>query len=267
MKANGADLHVEDSGGTGPSIVFSHGLLWSASMWRFQVAALRGRFRCIAWDHRGQGKSEVTRSGYDMDTLTADAIALIEQLRAAPVHFVGLSMGGFVGMRIAARRPDLLRSLVLMETASDAEPWSSRPRYAAMSFLTRFVGTRPFVPTVMKIMFGPAFLADPARAALRDELAQEIVGEQLVGMRRALSGVIRRKAVDPAELSRIRAPTLVISGEQDGAVVPARSRRTAEQIPGAKFLGIPRAGHTSSLEEPEAVNRALLDFWASLPQG
>ena len=266
MRVNGADLHVEDSGGSGPAIVFSHGLLWSTGMWRFQMEAFRDRFRCIAWDHRGQGKSEVTRSGYDMDTLTGDAIALIGHLRVAPVHFVGLSMGGFVGMRIAARRPELLRSLALLETASDAEPWTSRPRYAAMSFLTRFVGTRPFVPTVMKIMFGPAFLADPSRAALRDELAREILGEQLVGMRRAVAGVIRRKPVAGAELSRIRAPTLVISGEQDSAVVPERSRRTAHRIHGAKFVSIPRAGHTSALEEPEAVNRALLQFWSSLPQ-
>lgn len=266
MKVNGADLHVEDSGGTGPAIVFSHGLLWSTSMWRFQVEAFRGRYRCIAYDHRGQGKSEVTRSGYDMDTLAADAAALIGQMHAAPAHFVGLSMGGFVGMRVAARHPELVRSLVLMETAGDAEPWRSAPKYAAMSFLTRFFGTRPFLPKVMKIMFARPFLADPARAALRQELEREILGEQLVGMRRAVSGVIRRKAVSPGELARIHAPTLVISGEQDTAVVPARSRRTASQIPGAKFVSIPRAGHTSSIEEPEAVNRALREFWASLPQ-
>ena len=90
MKIRGADLHVEDTGGKGPLIVFSHGLLWSTSMWRFQVAAFRDCYRCIAWDHRGQGKSEVTASGYDMDTLTDDAASLIEQLGAAPAHFVGL---------------------------------------------------------------------------------------------------------------------------------------------------------------------------------
>ena len=266
MKINGADLHVEDSGGSGPAIVFSHGLLWSTSMWRFQVAEFRRMYRCIAYDHRGQGKSEVTRSGYDMDTLAADAAALIGQLHAAPAHFVGLSMGGFVGMRIAARRPELLSSLVLMETASDREPWRSRPRYAVMSFLTRFFGTRPFVPAVMKIMFAPPFLDDPARAALRDEMVHQIAGEQLVGMRRAVSGVTRREGVSAGELARIRLPTLVISGELDRAVTPARSRRTAARIAGAKFVSIPRAGHTSALEEPEAVNKALRDFWGSLPQ-
>jgi len=266
VKVNGADLHVVDSGGSGPAIVFSHGLLWSTAMWRFQLAEFGGRYRCIAYDHRGQGKSEVTRSGYDMDTLASDAAALISQLHAAPAHFVGLSMGGFVGMRIAARRPELLRSLVLMETASDREPWRSRPKYAAMNFFTRFVGTKPFVPVVMKILFAQPFLTDPERAALRSEMEQELAGERLTGMRRAVSGVTARKGVSATELAKIRAPTLVISRELDSAVVPARSRRTASQIPGAKFVTIPRAGHTSALEEPEAVNRALRDFWGSLPQ-
>jgi pimeloyl-ACP methyl ester carboxylesterase len=134
-----------------------------------------------------------------------------------------------------------------------------------MRFLTRFVGTKPFVPTVMKIMFAPPFLRDAARAELRAEMMREIAGEQLVGLRRAVSGVTRRKGLSRAELARIHVPTLVVSGEMDTAVTPARSRRTAAQIPGAKFVTIPRAGHTSSIEEPEAVNQALRDFWGPLP--
>ncbi len=264
VNVNGVRLHVEDTGGALPAVVFSHGLLWSTKLWRFQMEAFRGRYRCIAYDHRGQGKSEVTASGYDMESLTEDAAALVGQLVVAPVHFVGLSMGGFVGMRLAARRPELLRSLALVETANDTEPRRNIPKYAAMSFLTRFLGVRPFVPAIMKIMFGKTFLADPARAALRDELVAELVGNDVVGMRRAVRGVITRKGVDPAELAKIRTPTLVASGEEDAAVVAARSRRMASQIPGARFVSLPRAGHSSSLEEPEALNRALEEFWKSL---
>jgi pimeloyl-ACP methyl ester carboxylesterase len=99
-------------------------------MWRFQVAAFRDRFRCVAWDHRGQGRTEVTDTGYDMDTLADDAAALVAVLGIAPVHFVGLSMGGFVGMRVAARRPELIRSLALMgppPTPSPSAPCRSTP--------------------------------------------------------------------------------------------------------------------------------------------
>jgi len=264
VRVDGAELHVEDTGGTGPAVVFSHGLLWSTAQWRFQVAAFRDRYRCIAYDHRGQGKSAVATSGYDMDTLTGDAAGIIGQLGVGPVHFVGLSMGGFVGMRLAARRPELVRSLALLDTASDAEPLLNRPKYAAMGALAQMVGTRPFVPAVMKIMFARPFREDPARADLRESLVRELLGNDTTGMRRAVGGVISRKPVEPAELSRIRAPTLVISGAEDSAVVPARSRRTASQIPGARFVSIPRAGHSSSVEEPQAVNQALEAFWRSL---
>jgi 3-oxoadipate enol-lactonase len=263
MKLNGAELHVEDSG-KGPAVLFSHGLLWSTAMWRFQVAAFRDRYRCIAYDHRGQGKSEVTASGYDMDTLTEDAAALIGQLGVAPVHFVGVSMGGFVGMRLAARRPELVRSLALIGTASDEEPLLNRPRYAAMAAMAQVVGVRPFVPKVMSIMFARPFREDPARAELREGFGRELLANDTTGARRAVGGVIWRKPLSAAELSRIRAPTLVVAGEQDSAVVPVRSRRTAERIAGARFVSVPRAGHTAPVEEPETVNRALEDFWKSL---
>src|SRR4051812_6790542 len=264
VKINGADLHVEDTGGPGRAVLFSHGLLWSTAMWRYQMEVFRDRYRCIAWDHRGQGQSEVTARGYDMDALTADAVALIEALGVAPVHFVGLSMGGFVGMRIAARRPELLRSLVLMETASDREPRRNIPKYAAMNFLAGFFGTGPFVPSVMKIMFGRSFLNDPSREELRADLRRQLLANDVAGMRRAVNGVITRKPLTDNELGNIRVPTLVLSGGEDAAVIPARSMRTAARIPGAKFLGIPRAGHSACLEEPNAVNRALADFWDSL---
>jgi pimeloyl-ACP methyl ester carboxylesterase len=95
------------------TVFFGHGLLFSAWMCHQQIAALRAQFRCVAIDWRGQGESSPSDRSYDMDTLTDDALALIESLGVAPVHYVGLSMGGFVGLRIAARRGEVLRSLVI----------------------------------------------------------------------------------------------------------------------------------------------------------
>jgi pimeloyl-ACP methyl ester carboxylesterase len=254
MQVNGAELHVEDTGGTGPAVVFSHGLLWSTRMWRFQIEALRGRFRCIAYDHRGQGQSEVTASGYDMETLTQDAAALIESLGVAPVHFVGLSMGGFVGMRLGARRPEMLRTLALVETAADGEPLYNVPKYQAMSLLSSVVGIRPFVPMIMKIMFGRSFLADPSKVVLRQQMRDELLGMDVRGMRRALDGVIFRKPF----AETVRVPTMVVSGEEDVAVKPVRSRKLCDLIPGARWLSLPKAGHTSAIEQPEALTSALL---------
>ncbi|HTY28094.1 MAG TPA: alpha/beta hydrolase, partial [Mycobacterium sp.] len=104
-----------------PTIVFGHGLLFSGWLFHPQIAVLREMYRCVAIDWRGQGKSSAAERGYDMDTLASDAIALIESLELAPVHYVGLSMGGMIGQRIAARRSELVRSLTLLDTSAGPE--------------------------------------------------------------------------------------------------------------------------------------------------
>lgn len=175
-------------------------------------------------------------------------------------------MGGFVGLRLAAYRPALLRSLTLIASAADPEPPRNVPKYRAMLLGARAVGMGPFVPSVMRIMFGEAFLRDPARAAERDALRARLAALDVRATARATEGVIRRRGVGHL-LAGIRTPTQVIAGEGDTAVVPARQRRTAEGIAGARFVSIARAGHTTTLEEPAAVTAALEGFFAAVEAG
>jgi pimeloyl-ACP methyl ester carboxylesterase len=200
-----------------------------------------------------------------MDTLADDAAALIEALGAAPCHFAGLSMGGFIGMRLAARRPELIRSLILMETSADPEPQENIPRYRQLGSAARLIGLRPVAGRVMPVMFGRTFMTDPARAAERREWQRRMAGNNRVGILRALDGVIARQGVYE-EIDRISAPTLVIVGDEDVATVPAKAERIAGRIPGARLVTIPHAGHTSTVEQPAAVNAAIAEFLASLPQ-
>lgn len=160
---NRTELWYEDSGGSNSVILFSHGLLLSTRQFDPQVTALRDRYRCVAYDHRGQGRSAPSDlRSIDMETLTADAIGLMEALRLAPVHFCGHSMGGFVGMRLAARRPELVRSLILLDTSADAEPPENVRRFRRMSWIARYLGTSLVIDGTMKIMFGHSTLANPA---------------------------------------------------------------------------------------------------------
>ena len=203
VTANGAQLHYTEAGSGPECVVFSHGLLWSGEMFAAQVEALSGQYRCIAYDHRGQGQSEITAGGYDMDNLARDAAALLEALSASPCHWVGLSMGGFVGMRLAARQPWLIRSLTLLDTAADPEPGHRKELRRAMGYLSRVVGFRPFLGEAMRAMFGAPFLADPARAAQREELRERLAKVRAAGGSRALFAVIDRKGVED-ELGKIR---------------------------------------------------------------
>lgn len=259
IRCNGVELAVEDSGGSGTTVLFSHGLLYSLRMWDAQIAALRSHFRCIAYDHRGQGQSETPLTGLDMDTLTDDAAALIAQLGIGPVHFVGLSMGGFVGMRLAARRPELVRSLALLDTSARPLPPENVRRYRLMEWIARWIGLWPVVGRVMAIMHGESARQDPARAEDLRRWRQHLLRLDRVSTPRAVDGVLQAEDVLPL-LSRIRCPTLVMVGEEDTALVPARSEEIAAGIPGARLVRIPRAGHMSPIDAPEAVTTALRAF-------
>jgi pimeloyl-ACP methyl ester carboxylesterase len=258
---NGTTLHFEDTGGAGEPILFSHGLLWSTALFAPQVAAFRDRFRCVAYDHRGQGRSaDDRRKVIDMDLLTDDAVALIDALGLGRVHFCGLSMGGFVGMRLAARHPRCVRSLILCDTSAEPEPPENAPKYKRMNWAARWLGPRVVVPQVMPILFGRTALTDPARAAERREWQARLNGNRR-SIWRAVNGVILREPV-LAELPKITAPTLVIVGNEDVATVPAKAQRIASGIPNARLVVVPEAGHSSTVENPAAVNAAIEAFLA-----
>jgi pimeloyl-ACP methyl ester carboxylesterase len=264
LQVNGAELFYDERGSGSETVVFAHGLLFDGRMFDAQVAALAGRFRCLTFDFRGQGRSAVTPDGYDMDTLAEDAAALIAALGAAPCHFVGLSMGGFVGLRLASRRPELLRSLALVDSSADPEPAENLPRYRLLNTIARWLGLRVVAGRVMPIVFGRSFLRDPARREVRELWRQRIVSRDRRGITRAVPGVIYRDGVQD-ELPGIRVPTLILVGEEDVATPRERSERMRAAIPGAELVVVPRAGHSAPIENPEAVTAALAELLARRP--
>jgi pimeloyl-ACP methyl ester carboxylesterase len=258
LRVNGAELYHEDTGGPGEPVVFAHGLLWSGWLFHPQVADLRDRCRCVTFDFRGQGRSELTPDGYDMDTLAADAAALIEALGLGPCHLVGLSMGGFVAMRLAARRPELVRSLALLSTSADREPLWNRLSLLALRLTARGLSLRLAMWRAKAVMFGPRFLSDPARTEFREACYRQLLTNRPAGVYRAARGVAAREPVH--EIERIKAPTLVLVGEDDAVTKPEASRRIAARVPGATLVSLPGVGHTPTLEAPAQVSEALREL-------
>jgi pimeloyl-ACP methyl ester carboxylesterase len=170
-------------------------------------------------------------------------------------------MGGFVAMRVAARNPELIRSLVLLETSSDPEPLENIGRYRLLTRVVRLLGARVVKSRVGPIMLGQTILADRAR---RGEVARFV---DLMSRRRdiwrAVNGVIDRAGIHD-ELAKISAPTLVVVGDEDVATPVPRAEKIVAAIRGAQLTHIPRAGHSSPVEEPEAVTAALVSFLQAL---
>ncbi|KAA9159630.1 alpha/beta fold hydrolase [Amycolatopsis acidicola] len=255
IEVNGAALAYTDTGPRGaPAVLFGHGLLFGGWMFGPQVEALSDRFRCVTIDWRGQGDSPPARGGYDMDTLTGDAVALIDALGLAPVHWVGLSMGGFVGQRIAVRHGELLRTLTLLDTSAEAEDPAKAHDYKLLALVQRVFGIRPVLGRVTPLLFGPGAPADAV-----GEWRRRIARANRAALRQAVLGVANRKAVTH-ELGRITVPALVVAGAEDRAIPPAESARMADGIAGARLEVVENCGHSSTLEQPAEIVRLLTTF-------
>jgi 3-oxoadipate enol-lactonase len=268
VTANDVEVNITDSGPPpgrpdAPIVVMGHGLLFSTTMWRFQIEALRSSYRCVAVDWRGQGATPATAGGYDMDTLYADLVGVIEDLDVGPVHYAGLSMGGFIGQRLAARRPDLVRSLTLIDTSAGPEDPEKVSRYRLLASIYGVVGMRPLLGQVAPIMFSRPFLATPTGTQVVEIWTGEVRRQNRRGTKAAIRGVTERVPVID-EIGAITAPTLVIVGSGDVATPIAKAEAIAAAIPGARLEVLVGAGHVSTLEAPDEVNDLMTTFLDSV---
>ena len=172
-------------------------------------------------------------------------------------------MGGFIALRLAIRRPDLLKSLMLLETSADPEPKENIGQYRLLSLVTRWFGLGIVAGRVMPIMFGEKFLNDPVRKNQKEEWRKRLIANHRIGITRALKGVITRSGVYD-QIDKISVPTLIIVGARDTATPLEKAERMHARIQGSNLVIIPGAGHTSTVEEPDAVNLALEKFLGDL---
>lgn len=242
MLADGA-LHVQVTGPeAAPAVVFANSLGTDLRLWDRVLPLLPPDLRYVRYDKRGHGLSLQT-DGQRITDHAQDAIAVIEQIARGPVVFVGLSIGGLIGQVVADQRPDLLRALVLSNTAAKlgtAESWQAR--IDAVTAL----GIEGIADAVMERWFAPAFRATPDLALWRAMLTRT-PAKGYTAACTALATADQRGAT-----AGLRLPTLVLAGDMDGASPSAVVRQTADLIPGAQFHEIPGAGHLPPVETPAA---------------
>jgi pimeloyl-ACP methyl ester carboxylesterase len=242
-----------------PAIVLWHSLLFDGGMWRYQIEPLAELGRVVSFDGPGHGKSEVPPPFSLEDNADAMLDALGE-LRIDKAVFVGLSWGGMVAMRMAVQHPSRVAALALLDTSAAPELRAKAVKYRIfVSFTRRFGLPKQLADAqILPLMFSDRMLAEHPEVAER--FVRTVNGYPREGTARAaLAVVIHRKDIVP-KLGAIRVPTLVVCGRQDRAIDPARSEEIAARIPGARLVWIEAAGHVSALEQPAAVNAALVPF-------
>ena len=238
-------IHHE-SAGDGPPVLMGSSLGTSLHMWDEQLP-LAERFRLIRYDHRGHGQSAAPPGPYEIADLAGDVL----ELGAGRTHYVGLSIGAMIGMWLAANAPERIDRLVLICTSAQLGPPSMWQDRAAKVLAAG--SAEPVADAVVDRWLTPAFAAEhpDARAKLRAMLtAADPAGYA------ACCGAIERMDLR-AELGRITAPTLVISGADDLATPVEHQRLIAEAIPGARHEILSPAAHVAAVEQAGAVNRLI----------
>jgi 3-oxoadipate enol-lactonase len=248
--------HVVDGPADAPPLVLAGSLGSTLEMWRPQVDALAGRFRVIRLDHRGHGGSPVPPGPYAMPDLAGDVLALLDALGLDRVAFCGLSLGGMVGLYLAAEQPDRLASLTACCTTAhfdDAGPW--RDRIAAVESK----GTAAIADTIVARWFTPAW------AALHPDVVtacQEMVaGTDDAGYAACCAAILGWD--HDARLPDVAVPTLVIGGADDlSTPVDPYARRIADGVPGARLEVVP-GGHLATIESADAATALLAEHAAA----
>jgi 3-oxoadipate enol-lactonase len=247
-------LHHELDGPDGaPVLLLGSSLGTTTEMWRPLLPELAGRLRVIRYDHRGHGASPVAPGPYEIADLAGDVLALLDRLGLERASFGGVSLGGMVAMWIGANAPERVDRLALCCTSAHMPPASA---WAERAAAVRAAGSAEVVAdAVVARWLTPGYAA--AHPDVVAWLRRMLVATPAAGYA-AGCGAIERMDLR-ADLARITAPTLVLSGAQDPAAPPEHQRAIAERIAGARHELLAGAAHLASVERAGEVARLMLD--------
>ncbi|WP_083099217.1 3-oxoadipate enol-lactonase [Pseudophaeobacter leonis] len=245
-------LHYRiDGDPNGNPIVFANSLGTDLRVWDDVVARLPAGLKIVRYDKRGHGLSSCPPAPYSMGALVRDAERLLDHLNLRDCVFVGLSIGGMIAQGLAGKRLDLVRALVLSNTAAKigtAEMWQERVK------AVQDHGIEPMADTVMERWFARDFQAKPELQLWRNMLVQQ----SRAGYAGCCAAIAGTDFYTPT--SGLRLPCLGIAGSEDGATPPDLVRETVDLIPGSQFHLIQRAGHIPCVEQPGEYAARLSQF-------
>jgi pimeloyl-ACP methyl ester carboxylesterase len=246
-------IHYQDTGGAGPALVFSHGLLMDESMWDAQVRELRGRYRCITWDERGHGRTGPALQPFTYEDSAEDLLGLLRSLRVERATLIGMSQGGYLTQRAAVRAPGIAQALVFISSQATPEDPEKLALYDTLIDSWESDGlSDELAQAVAGIVIGPGWEGSAEWIARWKQMDRS-------GLR-AVYGALLAREDFTARLGELDVPALVIWGEQDLAISRERALALADGLPQGSLEVVPGAGHGVNLTHPDPVNALLTRF-------
>jgi 3-oxoadipate enol-lactonase len=239
---------VEGIPGT-PVLVLSPSLGTTTSLWSAHEALLATRFRIVRHDHPGHGHSRPPDGPVTVETIARGVLEILDELRVEQASFCGVSLGGMVGLWLAANAPTRIARLVVVSSGAKL---GTPEMFGERAELVRREGTGATVPGARERWFTEPFRDSPQAAAVLDELAA-VPPEGYAACAEAVAGWDFR-----ADLGRVAPPTLVVAGAEDPLITPAICETLVEGIPDARLVVVPDASHLLNVEQPGAFEAAAL---------
>lgn len=240
--------------GQGEPVLLIHGLGSSTEDWEPQVEALARDFTVVTYDVRGHGKTAKPAGAYSVPQFAADAARLLEHLALGPLQVMGLSMGGMIAFQLAADRPDLVRSLIIVNSGPEMilRSWKEKLAIYQRTVIVRLLGM-----SKMGEVLAGRLLPDPRHAALRRTFVERWGRNDPGAYLRALAALVGWSVM--AKLPQITCPVLVVAADQDYTPV-AWKRDYTSKMPRASLAVIPDARHMMPVETPAPFHAVIIPF-------
>lgn len=254
-------LHHLEWRGEGRTVVLLHPNRTNARVWDFAVAASRRRDRVIAVDHRGHGDSDWPEDGYQLDDYVADDIAFVESLAAGPVDLVGAATGGNIALLIASQRPDLVRTLVVVDPGLSLDPDLNHQVQAEIASGYTLPSREAAAETMpFSELWSSEMRAHFALHSVRSNDDGTVSGRYL---QRAAQETETALEADMWDRIDVRCPLMALRGVHSPVFDRPRMMRLGEVVPQAVLVEVPRASHRVMQDNPEFLAAALDNFLAT----
>jgi pimeloyl-ACP methyl ester carboxylesterase len=253
---DGTSIYYE-AWGRGEPLLFLSGLATDLRIWACQRLVFGRRFRCIAVDNRGSGRSGKPEGPYTLEQMAADAVAVLDAEGVGRAHVVGHSMGSYIAQVLAVEHPDRVRTLTLAGTACRHQPWRLE-LLARWQETARTHGVHAWARRAFPWLLGPR---TAWTFGLFINLLWPIILQQPAhAFDSQMAALIGAPEDAPARLRGVEVPTLVVCGSRDTLTTPADAAEVAALIPGARVVILKGAGHGLMLEAAADFNNAVLEF-------
>ena len=251
---NGTEIDYADSGGDGPVVVLSHGILMDQSMFASQVEALAPEFRVITWDQRGHGGTRA-RGPFSYWDSARDLLGLLDHAGVQRAVLGGMSQGGFVSLRAALLAPDRVAGLILIDTQAGHEDPAIAQGYEQLHDVWREQGPGPVQEVVSSIILGPGQWDDWYAKWAAMDIDQFTPAFRCLMDRDDITG----------RLGEIDCPVLILHGSADAAIPLAKAEELREGLGGPARLAVIDGGtHASNVSHPVEVSAEMLAFLRNL---